>query len=173
MTPSKQSLILLIIYIWVSVLSVLFGFINIEYWEIIAYALLFLGMTIYYPSYNKNYTAGIFWGSAIFLTGVISFISSYFELVNISGMIISALLFILSFSILLIFLADTDNKKFLYISILIGAFGVFTLIDSGNPALSSFLNAIESLLGKFWIILLLTIVTIIILNIEKKKDQLF
>lgn len=171
MTPSKSILILIIIFVWVSVLLTLFGIINLEYSEIIAYSLMLLGISIYYPSYNKNQIKGIFWGSVIFLSGIISFVSGNYELSGTSEIMIPAILLMISFSMLLIFFADTTKKLFMWIGLPVGAVGVFTLFDRGNPVLKSFIYAIISLTRKFWIVLLLAIVTILILKLEKRKGQ--
>lgn len=171
MTPSKNILVLIIIFVWVSVLLTLFGVINLDYSEIIAFSLMFLGIAIYYPAYNKKKNNGIFWGSVIFLSGIISFISANYELSGISEIIIPAILFIISFSLFLIFLSDAGKKLFFWISLFVGAVGGFTLYDRGDPVLKTFFNAIISLTGKFWIVLLLAVVTIVILKLENKKDQ--
>lgn len=171
MTPSKSILVLIIVFVWVSVLLTLFGAIDLGYSEIIAFSLMLLGIAIYYPAYNKKTNNGIFWGSVIFLSGIVSFISANYELPGTSEIIIPAILFIISFSLFLIFLSDTGKKLFLWISLFVGAVGGFTLYDRGNPVLDTFFNAIISLSEKFWIVLLLAAVTIVILNLENKKNQ--
>ena len=171
MIPSKKVLIILILFVWVSVLLSLFGVVDLDYSEIIAYTLLFLGTTVFYPSFNKNDKLGIFLGSTIFLIGITFFITNYFEINDTSQILIPSTLLIVAISFLLIFLADTHNKKFLYIGLLICAVGIFTVFDRGNPEIGSYFISIKNLIGKFWIVALLVIVTVFILSKESKKDQ--
>ncbi len=171
MTPSKKVLIILILFVWVSVLLSLFGVVDLDYSEIIAYTLLILGITVFYPSFNKKDKLGIFFGSTIFLIGMTFFTTSYFEIGDTSQILIPSIVLITAISSLMMFLVDTSDKKFLYMGLLICAVGIFTVIDRGNPEILSYIISIKNLTGKFWIIVLLVIVTIFVLSKERKKDQ--
>lgn len=170
MTPSKTVLIFVIVFVWIAVLLNLFTLIAFSYSEIIAYCFIFLGVSIYYPSHIRHLGKGVFWGSAIFLTGIIFFSDSYFELRNGYVLILPALLFVCSFSFLLTFLFNTKKIKLLAASIIILVLAVFFLFYSGTPAMKSFLAALVSLAGKYWIVLLLSVITIGILSLENKSD---
>lgn len=171
MTPTRTVLILIIIFVWLSVLLNLFRIITFNYSEIISYSFIFLGISIYYPSYLRRIGKGVFWGSAIFFAGIVFFIDSYFELKNGFGFIIPAFLFICSFSILLTFLVDTGKIKLLALSLILAGLAVFSLYYTGTPKFNSFLLALNILAGKLWIVVLLTVITIVILRLEKKADR--
>ena len=171
MTPSKKVLIILILFVWVSVLLSLFGVVDLDYSEIIVYTLLFLGLSVFYPSFNKKNKMGIFFGATIFLIGITFFTTSYFEIGDNSQILIPSIALITGISFLLIFLADTSDKKFLFMGLLICAVGIFTVIDRGNPGIISYIISIKNLTGKFWIIVLLVIVTVFVLSKERKINQ--
>lgn len=171
MTASKYLLILIIVFIWSSVLLSLFNVINITFTDIITYSLILLGVTLFYPSFTRKYSPGIFLGSSVFLIGIIFFVSIQYELLNTSQFFLPALLLVIAFSLLLIFIAEPSDRKFLYIALLLFSIGIYTLFDRGNPAGDTFFSALINLFGRFWIVALLLAAAISVLKLEKKKDQ--
>jgi hypothetical protein len=168
---SRKILILIIIFTWISVLLTLFGIVNMNYSEIISYVFLLLGISLFYPSYNKNDKTGIFFGSAIFLGGIVFFITNNFEIIDDYELLVPSLVIIISVSLLMIYLCDTKDKKFIWLASVMGVVGLFTIFYRGTPSLKSFFVSFISLLGKAWIIVIIMVITIILLIIEKKNKQ--
>ena len=130
-----------------------------------------MGISLFYPSYNKNDKTGIFLGSAIFLGGIVFFITNNFEIIEDYELLVPSLVIIISVSLLMIYLCDTKDKKFIWLASVMGVVGLFTIFDKGNPSLKSFAVSLVSLLGKAWIIVIIMIITIIIIMNEKKNKQ--
>lgn len=110
-------------------------------------------------------------GSSVFLTGIVFFISQHYELSDTSQLILPAIILVIAFSLMLNFAADLSERKFLFIGLFLLVIGVFTLYDRGNPAVGTFISALVNLFGKFWIIALLAVVTIVVIKLEKKINQ--
>lgn len=171
MIISRKILILIIIFTWVSVLLTLFGIVDLNYSEIVSYVFLLLGISLFYPSYNKTDKIGIFFGSAIFLGGIVFFITNNFEIIDYYELLVPSLVIIISVSFLMIYLSDTKDKKFIWLALVMGVVGLFTIFDRGNPSLKSFAVSLVSLLGKAWAIVIIMIITIIIIMNEKKSKR--
>lgn len=171
MIISRKILILIIIFTWVAVLLTLFGIVNMNYSEIISYVFLLLGISLFYPSYNKTDKKGIFFGSAIFLGGIVFFITNNFEIIDDYELLVPSLIIIISVSFLMIYLSDTKDKKFIWLASVMGVVGLSTIFERGNPSLKSFAVSLVSLLGKAWAIVIIMIITIIIIINEKKSKQ--
>lgn len=110
-------------------------------------------------------------GSSVFLTGVVFFTSHHYQLSNTSELILPALILVIAFSLILNFAADFNDRKFLFIGLFLLVIGVFALYDRGNPGVGTFITALVNLFGKFWVIALLTVVTIVVIKMEKKINQ--
>lgn len=171
MTPSKYLLILIIVFIWSSVLLSVFSVVDISFTEIITYTFISLGVTLFYPSFNRNYSPGIFLGSSFFFTGIIFFVSNQYELLNTAQFLLPSLLLVIAFSLLMIFIAKPSDTKFLYVALLLCSIGIYTLLERGNPAVGTFINALKNLFGRFWIMILLVAAVIMVLKFEKKENQ--
>jgi hypothetical protein len=139
--------------------------------EIISYILVFLGIAIFYPAYNVNNNFGIFFGSSIFLIGIVFFINTYFEIQNSFDLLLPSAIMILSISFLLIYISELTDKKFIILSIITGVIGLFIIFNAGNPTLNLFVLSIKNILNKLWIIILLVIATIFLVITEHKKKD--
>jgi len=164
-------LVVIIAIIWLMILASLLGIVDISFNEIFSFTLLLLGISVFYPSFIIKNHLGIFIGSLCFLTGTILYLSGRFDLYNTTALIIPASLLMLAFSLLMIFIGDPDDRKFLYISLFIMVVGFLTLWDRGNPTLTSISQSITSLPRVFWPIVLLVAASLIILFFEKRNDQ--
>ncbi len=169
MTTSKKMLIIIVAFIWLLILGSLLDIVKISFNEIFSYTLVLLGMSIFYPSFIIKNDLGIFVGSICFLTGTILFISSRYDLYNTTALIIPASLLILAFSLLMIFIGDTSDRKFFYISLFIIVVGLLTFLDRGNPTLTSLTDSVLSVPKLFWPIALLVAASLIVLVLEKKE----
>lgn len=164
-------LIVIIVVIWLMILASLLGIVEIGFNEIFSYTLLLLGISVFYPSFIIKNHLGIFIGSLFFLTGTILYLSGRFDLYNTTALIIPASLLMLAFSLLMIFIGDTEDRKFLYISLFIMVVGFLTLWDRGNPTLTSISQSIKSLPRVFWPIVLIVVLSLLVLYSEKRNDQ--
>lgn len=167
MTPSKKVLIALILFVWVSVLLSVFDVISFNYTEIIAYTLLLLGISIFYKSFIKIQKTGIFFGSFIFLTGIALLTTSHFETSYKAPILIPAFLISVAVAFFMIFFSDKSDKKFAYLGFIICVMGIFVVVDQGIPEFSSYIISIKNIVEKFWIVLVLIAVLILILCREK------
>lgn len=171
MNLSKTSLLIVIAFTWMSVLLSLFGIVNMDYTEIISYILIFLGTAIFFPSFLQDNNTGIFTGSLIFLTGLTLFITVFFEIRNSMQVFVPAALIIISVSLLMIFISDLSEKKFLFLSLLTGIIGIYILLEEGNSTVDSFAGSIKLVFSKSWIVLLLVVVTIVLITLERRSSR--
>lgn len=167
MTPSNKLLVTLILFVWISVLLSVFDIISLDYEEIIAFTLLFLGISIFYKSFYKIHKTGTFLGSFIFLAGMVLLITSYFETSYNAPILIPSFLLSAGISLFMAFLSDNSDRKFLYLGIIIAAMGLFVVFDLGNPGFGSYFISMKNILKKFWVLLVLLAILITILSREK------
>lgn len=142
-----------------------------SYTEILSYIFLFIGIAIFYPSFTVNDKKGIFFGTSIFLIAIVLFAINKFEMIDDYQLLIPSLIFILSLSFLMIFFSDNSDIKYLILAIIMAAIASFSLIERGNPTLKSFAASLINFLGKYWIIVILSALTIFLLSADRKKKS--
>lgn len=147
----------------------LVGIVNLDNLEILAYTFVFYGLSTVYASMGNNKKLKVFLGSSIFLIGIDFLVVSNFDIFNSSAIIFPSTLLILGASSFILFLDNTDDKAIFFISIIFTLLGLIYSVSVGSLGIKSFIHSFISLISKYWIVLLLSIVVFAL--IRRKKEE--
>jgi len=161
----------LLIFFALSILLKLFGIIDFESSEILGYAFIFYGFSIVYNAMGKHLKVTLFWGSSIFLTGVVLFIINNFEFANVSMLLYPSIIFIAGIDFLIIFLDDSSNRIFFFLSLFFILSGFLFTVSYGSIKFSSFLISLQNVAEEYWPIILIGIGIILIIWREEKDKK--
>jgi hypothetical protein len=131
------------------------------------YALVFYGMGTVYVSMGKSKRSMLFIGSVAFLAGVLLFITSNYDFVKLTNIVLPSIFFILGTAFLILFIDDSTNKLLLIISAIFFVAGIFFFTKLADFNIGDFLKSALSITLRYWIIVV--IVTAIILLLKKNS----
>ena len=139
----------------------MFGVIDLDNLEIFSYSLMFYGISSVYISMGKNRKLQLFVGTSVFLTGIVLFLVSDFEIFNSSRLLFPSIILILGISCFMLFLDNTGDKAILFISLIFLLLGSVYSVSFGGLRPLSFLNSLYYVAMKYWFVIILTIVIIL------------
>lgn len=169
MSNTQPILIYLLIFLALSIVLKLFGIIDVTGSELLGYAFIFYGITMVYSSFGENQQVVLFFGSSLFLTGLLLFLISNFEFTNDLDIIFPSILLIVGINFLMLFLDNPLRKYFLAVSLtsIISALAVTVLL--GSITFSNFFTSVDNIAGKYWPVVLIAAGLLILLSIEHKR----
>jgi hypothetical protein len=157
----------LAIFLVLAVLLKVLGIIGTGYTELAAYVLIFFGIGTVYSAMGRNAKILLFVGVAAFLIGIELFITTKYEIVKLSNVVLPSIFFILGTAFLVLFIDDLANKLMLTISVIFLIAGIYFFNRLGNLNLPDILKSILSITIKYWPVII--IITAIILLIRKEN----
>lgn len=146
------------------------GIINFKSKEIVSYFLLIGGISLFYYSFLKENKTGVFFGSALFLTGIFLFTISHFEILSPDKLLIPSLLIIIAVGLLLGHYLISKDKFTIILSITFLIIGTTLLILRSNATFKSYLYAMFEFLEMYWIIILISAGIVFLISKEIKKE---
>ncbi len=170
MKNNQPILIYLLTFLALSIILKLFGIINIESTELIGYALIFYGISLVYNSFGQNRVGILFTGATLFLVGLLLFLLSNFNFNDKKDIIFPSVLFILGINFLMLFFDDPAKKNFLAISATLILSGIITTSFLGTITFQSFLLTIADIAFKYWPVLLVAVLLLVILQRDNRKN---
>lgn len=159
----------LLIFLALSTLLKIAGIINITYTELTGYALIFYGIGTVYVSMGKNKKNILFIGAVLFLVGVLLFITSSYDFIKVSNIVLPSIFFILGTAFLILFIDDLSNNLLLVISIIFLISGIFFFTKLGNFNLTDFLKSTLSISIKYWPVIIIVTALILLLKKDNKS----
>ncbi len=161
-------IIVLIILAFVFGLCAILG---VQLLDVASYSALFLGISIFYSSYLKQYQAGIIFGAVLFLTGSIFYVTSHYEILNLGNVFVPLLLVIFGTSLLLGNILTKINFIAVLFSTLSLIAGVWLMIARGNTTVYLFLSAAYVIFKSYGIIIIVSAAGLFLISKSfKKKD---
>jgi len=167
---NKPILIYLLTFLVLSIILRLFGIINIESTELVGYALIFYGISLVYTSFGQNRAGVLFTGSLLFLVGFLLYLLNNFNFASKKDIIFPSVLFILGINFLMLFFDDPAKKNFLAISAALVLSAIIVTIVLGSITFQSFLSTISDIAVKYWPVLLVSVLLLIIIHRDGKKN---
>lgn len=166
----KHSIITyLLVFLVLSILLKIVGIINISITELAGYALIFYGIGTVYVSMGKNKKKFLFIGAVSFLVGVELFITSNYDFLKISNIVLPSIFFILGTAFLVLFIDDFSNKLLLAISVIFLISGIFFFTKLGTFNPNDFLKSTLSISMKYWPIIIIVTALILLLKKDNKS----
>jgi hypothetical protein len=146
------------------VLGTSYNLITLNYTIFLEYILLFLGVTLVLTSANNSSRSFLFLGSLLFICGSILFVVDNFEILTPIKIVLPSILFAFGAAFLILYIDNTQEKIFLFISIILMGISLLVIILLKNNDLYSIANRVSFLILEFWPILVSLIGLGILLN---------
>jgi hypothetical protein len=159
----------LLIFLVLSILLKIGGIIDVSFSELAGYGFIFYGIGTVYISMGRNKKKLLFIGAVSFLVGVVLFITSNYDFLKLSNIVLPSIFFILGTGFLVLFIDDLSNKLLLAISVIFLISGIFFFTKLGTFNLSDFLKSTLSISMKYWPVII--IVTALILLLKKNSKN--
>ena len=169
----QRNLIIIYLLIFLSVIILLrmLGIIQIGNSELIGYALIVYGLSLFYSSFIQGRKVFLFLGSSLFLFGVVLFIIANFEFTETNDLIIPAAVFIFCISSFMVYLSDTKQKLMLYLSIILVASGIGVTALIGTQGLPGFFRNVVSITSKYWVIIVILVIVIVLVSKDSNEKE--
>lgn len=160
-----------LLFFFLPILLQVFGFIQVSLDSIFSFAAFFIGLTVFYYSFGTNNFLSIFFGSGLFLAGLLSFLIKSFLLEITFALILAGSFYITGFSFLMVFVENTKRKSALYAAgVLIISASVVSL-SAGNLRLTNFFSSIPEVFKTYWLLLAAAVVTVLLFYFEQKHSR--
>ncbi|MCK9210845.1 MAG: hypothetical protein M0P61_08435 [Ignavibacteriaceae bacterium] len=160
-----------LLFLLLPIILQLFGFIEVSLFSMFSFASFFIGLTIFYYSFGTKNFLAVFFGSGIFFTGVFSFLIKSFLLDITFPLIVAGSIYITGFSLLMVFIENAKKRSVLYVS----GFLIFTAtmvsLFAGNLKLRSFFASLPEVLIRYWLLLLMAVITVLLLYFEQRQSR--
>ena len=155
---------LLLGFVILSVLLSGIGIIDVSMNQIFNYSIITLGIMMVYPGFTDNNKILIFFGSAVFLIGVVFLVQTDYEVYDLDKITTSLVLIISGSSLFIVFVSDTNNKLLLIFSAILWIAGMVLLLINSSIEAGRFFQAIINVGLNFWYIFLLALIIIVLFN---------
>ena len=166
--PISYYLIILVVFALAFTITGIFG---LRVLDVASYSSLFLGISIFYSSYLKQYQVGIIFGAVLFLTGSIFYVTSHYEILNLGSVFVPMLLVIIGLSLLISNILTKVNFIAVLFSTLSLIAGVWLMIARGNTTVDLFLSAAYVIFKSYGIIIIVSAgILFLVSKSFKKKD---
>lgn len=169
MFKSNSVIAYLIIFLALTLLLKFLGIINITYYELAGYVLIFYGVGIVYTSMGLNKKISLFLGVILFFTGLLIFVINNYDITKFSNIVLPSIFFILGAGFLVLFIDDYDNKLLAVISVIFFISGIFFFLKLGTFSFSDFIKSILSIITKYWPLVLIITAIIVLLNKKQRS----
>jgi hypothetical protein len=140
------------------------GLIEITFINILTYLAIILGISLVYPGFIQSNKLMVYFGSAVFLLGILFLVQLTFEITGLTNITLSLVLLVNGCSFLMVYLVDVGNKLFLVLTLIFILSGIILLFINNCIALDSYFRAIASVGKSFWHILIVMIIIILLFN---------
>lgn len=165
-----NKLIIIYVLVFASVLILLriIGLISFNNNELLGYVLVIYGLSLYYSSFLIKKKIALYFGSSLFLLGVIFLLIGSFDLQQKEQLLIPAFLFINAISSLMLYLFDKSINTAMYASMILFAVGVGTFAFVSPHGIKDFINNIISFSEVYWPVIVILTAVIVLVNREIK-----
>lgn len=168
---NRLIIVYLLVFLSAIILLRMIGVIQISNLELLGYALIIYGLSLFYSSYIRNNKLFLFIGSVLFLFGVLLFLIENFEFTEPGKLILPASVFIICISTFMVYISDIKQKLMLYISIILLTAGIGVTALLSKQGLPGFFGNIVSVAEKYWTILVILIIVIVLVGREIKENE--
>jgi hypothetical protein len=122
-----------------------------------------------YTTFGRNQSVILFFGSSLFLTGLLLFLLSNFDFTSSREIVFPAILFILGIDFLMLFLDNTIRKSYLAISVTAILSAITVTILLGSITFQNFLTSIENITAKDGPVVIIAAGLLVLLSLEHKR----
>jgi hypothetical protein len=162
-------LIYILSFLALSILLKILGVIDYDTITILGYAFIFYGISAVYLSFGKGRKLFLFFGTFIFLVGLVMFLVSNFEFGNIRALLFPAILLIIGISMLMIYIDGNAGTFVIVSSAFFIAAGIMFTYTIGEFSFNRLINSILSITLKYWPVILIVLGIIFLIKRNEKS----
>jgi hypothetical protein len=161
---SQITILTLVLLLFVAAVFLkLLNLIDLDSTELFSYGFILYGVATVYTSFGENNKFILFFGSAVFLSGILLSLPAHFEFVKPLNLFLPSSILIIGISLLIVYFDNTQNKSILVTSVVLLASGFVLIFLSRNIQFSIYLEAIVDIINVYWpALLIVSGVTIIL-----------
>jgi hypothetical protein len=160
-----------LLFLLLPIMLQLLGFIDVSIFSLFSFATFFIGLTVFYYSFGTKNFLAVFLGSGLFFTGILSFLIKTFLLEITFPFILAGSLYITGFSLFMVYLENMKRRTALYSAGFLVLIATAISLFVGNLHLNSFFLSIQEVLSKYWLLLLVAVITIFLFYIEQRQSK--
>lgn len=158
--------LLIVLFIIVSLVLLVFNIIRVALTDVLAYALLVIGVALVYSETIRQNRISVFIGSIIFLFGIYFLITENFGLKISDDYYVPIILVFGGSGLLLIYISTVAQKIFLYVSIIFLAAGIILIITNSHWSFNSFYNSIWPVIDFLWPVMFIFLLLVFIMRVK-------
>lgn len=161
----------LILFLIAAIILKFLGFIFLSWTELFAYFSMFWGISMFYYSFLKQYSAGIFIGATLFQIGIILIAMSLFEIYNPAQVFVPALITIIGISLLFTNWIGKATKQGIILSGIFILVGVLLMIFRGSVSISLYIKSVYEFLKELWFVIIILFVIVYLTLIDFRQNR--
>ncbi|MBE2280660.1 MAG: hypothetical protein IAE91_09725 [Ignavibacteriaceae bacterium] len=144
---------------------------DITFTFIFAFGFILVGLATVYIVFGKHDTSALIIGTTVFLIGILIYLNEQFFLMDWQQLLLPAGLVIIGINLLMLFFDDPKNYKALFISLVFFFVPIVLLSNKGTLNLDGYIKSLWNVLEKYWLIILLAVVSLIFVLSQHKKEN--
>ncbi|NUM72098.1 MAG: hypothetical protein HUU43_14730 [Ignavibacteriaceae bacterium] len=148
-----------------------FGVLNITFTFIFSFLFIVIGLATVYFRFGKKDKPAIVIGTIIFLLGVLNNLNEHFFLMSMSQLYLPASLYIIGIVVLMLYIDEPKKVSYLFLSLFFISVPFFILSNRGGIRFDSIMAAALMVFSKYWLILLLAVISILFLVFQNSVKQ--
>ncbi len=153
----------LLLFVAASILLNYTGLVEINSTDLLGYGLIFYGVATVYTSFGGNNKFLIFFGSVIFLSGIVVSLPAHFDFIRPLNIFIPSSILIAGISLLIVYFDDINNKAILVASIILVIAGIIFILAARQVQFAVFGESILKIIEVYWpVLLVISGITIIL-----------
>jgi hypothetical protein len=157
-------LLFLILFIFAAIFLRFAGLIDFSGLEMLSYVFMASGVAAVYASIGMDRKGILFTGSTLFLTGILIFINTRFDIEDVRLLVFPSVLLITGIGFFILYFDESSQKLFLIISIVFITAGLLFLLISRSEAFTGYAVSLWGMLKSYWIVVLISAAVVIILR---------
>ncbi|MCF8241270.1 MAG: hypothetical protein K9J16_07775 [Melioribacteraceae bacterium] len=161
---NKFLLGLFLLFVGMALLIDSIGLVSLKSNLVFAYALLGYGLISVYLSLGSDQRGRLFISTAAFLIGVVLYVISQYELLNKYDIILPSVLFISGSGFMVLFIDNTNEKSFLFSSLILYTASILIIYFSGSSGIIDFITRINIIFIDYWAVFLVLMGLGVLLN---------
>ena len=160
----------LLLFLTLSLMLKLLGFLEISLGEIVGYGLIFYGISIVYLAFGRGHRISLFIGAVFFLIGIVLFIVNNFIIFWNIQLFYPVALFIAGIAFIMLFLDDMSKKKPFIIGTVLIFTGMIISIFSGHFNLQLFNESLLNVAVSYWPVALIVAGILFLIWVEERNQ---
>jgi hypothetical protein len=148
-----------------------FEVLDITFPFIFSFLFILIGLATVVVVFGKHDVPAIIIGTTMFLVGILIYLNQNFDSVPWATLLLPTAMFMIGINLIVLFLDNPKVPAFLLVSGVFVGFPFFFLSIEGSMTMISMLEAIVAMAEKYWLIIFLALISVILLLLQNKSPK--